>query len=215
MARKELQEAMTERRRIKEEADQLRKFRAERRHVYEEARVRYESFFSEVGSQKADLAAKYAKMAQEKARVLRVARKFRKDADLHQERLRQVRNWAAGQACQNRGVGLRGMRPGLRQVHGGWCLSWSISTSFDMCLWLCMDARTRVANSLCFWQEASLHSEDQEKEADTSKFVTETEIRDLLDSFFDDFPGSTIARTAENAARVHACARAYHLTSHV
>jgi hypothetical protein len=90
-ARNDLQNAMAERRQKKEVAERLRKFRAERRQVYEEARCRYDSFFSEIESQKADLAAKYAKIAQDRVLVLRVTRQFVKDADLHKERLRQVR----------------------------------------------------------------------------------------------------------------------------
>lgn len=42
--------------------------------------------------------------------------------------------------------------------------------------------------------------------ADLSKYVTEAEIRDLLDSFFDDFPGNSrrLGTAAENTARMHA-----------
>lgn len=134
-ARNDLQKAMAERRQKMEVAERLRKFRAERRQVYEEARGRYDSFFHEIESQKADLAAKYAKIAQDRVRVLRVTRQFVKDADLHKERLRQVRGegglWPS--AC---GICKEAAQLLLFGLNGAYCVCLSVIPQYinTMCV---------------------------------------------------------------------------------
>jgi hypothetical protein len=53
--------------------------------------------------------------------------------------------------------------------------------------------------------------------ADLSKYVTAAEIRDLLDSFFDDFPGNSRrpCTAAENTARIHVRAHVCNWSSRI